>query len=76
MYVRVCAKQFSISPWATPTHSHVNCSVSERDPVKQRNLFPNLYDCSLAVFKFFLIICLLQTASQAAVMFVLKGMVF
>lgn len=50
VYVWVCACQFDISPWAAPTHSHVSQSVSERDPVRQSNLYPNGCDCRLAVF--------------------------
>ncbi len=50
VYVWVCACKFSISPWATPTHSHVSHSMSEKDPVRQSNLYPNWYDCRLAVF--------------------------
>lgn len=30
VYVWVCACIFSISPWATPTHSHVSHSMSEK----------------------------------------------
>lgn len=50
MSVWVCACKLSIGPWATPTHSHVSHSVSERDPVKQSNLCLNWYNCRLAVF--------------------------
>ena len=53
--VWVCACKFSISPWATPTHSHVSHSVSEKDPVRQSNLYLNGYDCRLAVFTFIFI---------------------
>lgn len=35
---------------ATPTHSHVSHSLSEKDPVRQSYLCPNWYDCRLAVF--------------------------
>lgn len=48
--VWVCACKFSISPWATPTHPHVSHSMSEKDPVRQSNLYPNWCDCRLAVF--------------------------
>lgn len=77
VYVWVCACKFSISPWATPTHPHVSHSVSEKDPVRQSNLYPNWYDCRLAVFiwVFHWLICLLHLASQTAVMFLLVGVV-